>query len=326
MGGSGYFFSWLRNSPLRGSNSPRVVEKDPLAALSNSKFMEYLTHLAILVSIYAILAMSLNLVVGYTGLLASGHAAFYGIGAYVTALLLTRVGMNFFPALGLAILISAGAGLAIGLVLSRFKADFYVLASLGFNAIVFSIMLNWQDLTRGPLGIPGIPRPQLAGLDFSSNQNFLLLSVVLAVVVYVLARLIANSSFGRVLKAIREDETVAGVFGYHTMHYKLIIFVIAAGLAAIAGALFASYITFIDPTTFNIAESIFLLAIIILGGLANLNGAILGALFLTLLPELLRFVGFPSDVAAQMRQVVYGLLLIILMLYRPQGLMGEYKL
>ena len=135
-----------------------------------------------------------------------------------------------------------------------------------------------------------------------------------------------NSSFGRILKAIREDEKAIQVFGYRTSFYKSIIFVISAMMAAVAGSLFASYITFIDPSTFTLHESIFILAIVILGGLANLKGSIWGALFLILLPEVLRFVGFPGDIAAQMRQVVYGVILIILMLYRPQGLVGEYKL
>jgi branched-chain amino acid transport system permease protein len=129
-----------------------------------------------------------------------------------------------------------------------------------------------------------------------------------------------------VLKAIREDEKAIRLFGYRTLSYKLAIFVIAAAMAAAAGSLFASYITFIDPTSFVVMESVFILAIVILGGFANLKGSVLGAFLLILLPELLRFVGFPAEVAAQMRQLIYGLLLILLMLYRPQGLAGEYKL
>ena len=128
------------------------------------------------------------------------------------------------------------------------------------------------------------------------------------------------------LKAIRGDEKAIQVFGYNTVYYKLTIFVISAGMAAVAGSLFASYITFVDPSSFTVFESVFILAIIILGGLANMRGAVLGALFLILLPEALRFVGFPPDIAAQMRQVIYGLILVSLMLYRPQGLLGEYKL
>jgi branched-chain amino acid transport system permease protein len=153
-----------------------------------------------------------------------------------------------------------------------------------------------------------------------------MLVLVFLIIVYFASRFIVNSSFGRALKAIREDEKVLQVFGYNTPYFKLAIFTISATMAAIAGSFFASYITFIDPTSFNLSESIFILAIIILGGLANLHGSILGALFLILLPELLRFVGFPTEIAAQMRQVVYGVILVLLMLYRPQGIIGEYKL
>ncbi len=288
--------------------------------------MEYLIHLAILICIYGILGLSLNLIVGYAGLLSITQAAFYGIGAYVTAILLTTTGMNFFVALILGMVITAVLSLAIGFVLSKFKDDYYALGSFGFNVIIYSIFLNWQSLTRGPLGIPGIPRPSLFGFTFSDNLSFLILAIVLGLLVYGVCVFVTRSSFGRVLKAIREDEEAIRVFGYHTLWYKLGIFVIGAVLASIAGALFASYITFIDPSTFTLNESIFLLAIVILGGLANNKGAVIGAVCLILLPEILRFVGFPSDIAAQMRQVVYGVILILLMLYRPQGLIGEYRL
>jgi branched-chain amino acid transport system permease protein len=288
--------------------------------------MEYIYHLAVLFTIYAGLAMSLDLVVGYTGLLSVTHAAFYGFGAYATAILMTVYGFNFFTSVLVGIAVSMIFALLIGFVLARFKDDYYALVSFGFNIIVFSIFLNWQDLTRGPLGIPGIGKPEIFGYEFSSTLQFLVLAVVMMAIVYGVARFIVNSSFGRVLKAIREDEKAISVFGYDTTTYKLVIFVISAGMAAIGGSLFASYITFIDPSTFTLNESIFILAMIILGGLSNIRGAILGALFLILLPEILRFVGFPDDIAAQMRQVVYGGLLIALMLYRPQGMLGEYKL
>jgi len=288
--------------------------------------MEYLIHIAILVSIYAILGLSLNLVVGFTGLLSITQAAFYGIGAYVTAILLTSTGMNFFLAMLIGMLITSILALAIGFVLSRFKDDYYALGSLGFNVIIYGIFLNWYGLTRGPLGIPGIPRPSLFGFTFSENAWFLLLSVICAAIIYFLCQFIVKSSFGRVLKAIREDDVAIAVFGYRTLWYKLAIFVISAAMAAMAGSLFASYITFIDPSSFVLTESIFILAIIILGGLANNRGAIVGAACLILLPEILRFVGFPDDVAAQLRQFSYGIILIILMLYRPQGLVGEYRL
>ncbi len=288
--------------------------------------MEYLIHIAILVCIYGILGLSLNLVIGEAGLLNVTQAAFYGMGAYGAALLITNYDINFFLALLGGIIISAFGSLLIGLVLSRFRGDFYALGSFGFNVIVWSIMLNWQDVTHGPLGIPGIARPALFGFTFSENLTFLILAAVFLALVYGISTFITKSSFGRVLKALREDEEAISVFGYATSYYKLVTFVISASLAAIAGALFASYITFIDPSSFSLNESIFLLSIVILGGLGSSRGAVMGALFLIVLPEALRFVGFPPDVAAQMRQMVYGLILILLMLYRPQGLMGTFRM
>jgi len=288
--------------------------------------MEYLVHLLILVGIYSILGLSLNLIVGYTGLLSVTHAAFYGIGAYATAILLTELGFNFFISLIAGGLLAAVIAWFIGLVLSKFDDDYYALVSLGFNVIVFSIFLNWQSLTRGPLGIPGIARPEAFGFSFSTPLAFLMLTVITLLLSWLVSSFIVRSSFGRVLKAIRDDEQAIEVFGYNTHHYKLVIFTAGAVLAAVAGALFASYISFIDPSTFTLDESIFLLAVIILGGLASLRGSVAGAAVLIILPELLRFVGFPAEIAAQMRQVVYGVILILLMLYRPQGLLGEYKL
>lgn len=287
--------------------------------------MDYLINISILFSIYAILGLSLNLLVGYGGLLSISHAAFYGIGAYTTAILLTKTNFGFLSSVILGALLAGIISLLIGLVLSKFKGDYYALVSLGFNIIIFSIFLNWQSLTKGPFGIAGIPKPELLGIDFSDHFSFLILVLIFLALIYFISSFIVNSSFGRVLKAIREDEVAISVFGYNTFYFKLIIFIIAAMIASIAGSLYAVYISFIDPSSFQVTESVFILAIIILGGLANLRGSILGALFLILLPELLRFIGFPLEIAAQMRQVIYGLILVLLMIYKPQGLIGEYK-
>ena len=288
--------------------------------------MDYLIHIAILVTIYGILALSLNLLVGYTGLLSVAHAAFYGIGAYTVAIFSTMLGVSFFPALLIGMIVSAILSLLVGIVVSRFRDDFYVLATLGITVIVGDLFLNLQSVTRGPLGIPGINRPSIGNFVFSENIQFLVLSAICLLVVFLICQWVTSSSFGRVLKGIREDEKALQVFGYKTHYYKLIIFMIAGALAALAGGLYASYITFIDPYTFSIAEAVLMVAMIILGGLSNNKGAMLGALILILLPEVLRFVGFPDTIAAQMHQVIYGLLLVVLMIYRPQGMIGEYKL
>lgn len=288
--------------------------------------MSYLIHIAILFFIYAILGVGLNLIVGYAGLLSVTHAAFYGIGAYVTAIALTQYGMNFFAAVAIGIVLSAIVSAVIGIILSKFKDDYYALASFGFNIIVFSIFLNWESITKGPLGIPGIGRPNVFGFELATNESFLVLSIAVCGVIYALAHYITNSSFGRVLKAIREDEKALEVFGYRVAYFKLAIFVIGAAMASVAGSLFASYVSYVDPSSFTLNESIFILSIIILGGLASVRGTLAGALFLILLPEVLRFVGLPTDIAAQTRQIIYGAILVLLMLYRPKGLVGEYEL
>lgn len=288
--------------------------------------MEYLIHIGILICIYGILGLALNLVIGEAGLLSVTQAAFFGIGAYTTALILVGSDVNFFLAAFAGAILSGIVALGIGIVLSKLRESHYALGTFGFNIIVFSIFLNWQSLTRGPLGIPGIPRPDIFGFQLSENIYFLTLALVILALVYGVCVFITRSSFGRVLKAIREDEEAVSVFGYSTTYYKLVIFVISAMLAAVAGSLFASYITFIDPSSFALVESIFVLSIVILGGLSSNRGAVLGALFLIVLPEALRFVGFSPDIAAQMRQVTYGLILILLMLYRPQGLLGQYRM
>ncbi len=288
--------------------------------------MPYVIHLTTLFAIYAIAALGLNLVVGYTGLLSVAHAAFFGIGAYASTLMMTQLGFGFFGALTLGILITGTIAITIGLVLSRFHGDYYALASLGFNVITWSILLNWETLTRGPLGIPGISRPNIFGFPITSNLLFLGLALVILAIAFLIAHGIANSSLGRALQAIREDELALSVFGYRTSHYKLFIFVAGAMIAALAGALFAPFLSFIDPSAFTVNDSIFMLAIIIVGGLGNLRASLLGAALMVLLPEAMRFLGFPTSIAGQMRQVVYGLILVLLMLFRPQGLLGKYKL
>ncbi len=288
--------------------------------------MEYALHLAILVCIFGIFAISLNLVSGYTGLVSLSHAAFYGIGAYATALLMRDVGLNFFLAAFVGALVAAVVACVIGFVFSRFRGDYYVLGTVALTYIAYTFFMNLRDVTGGPLGITGIRHPELFGFDFSGSVPFFILTAAALALAYLLSRFIVFSSFGRVLKAIREDEGAVSVFGYNILHYKLAVFVISAAVAAFAGGLLASYLSYIDPGTFGITHSIFLLSIIILGGLGSLRGPVVGAFILVLLPEALRFVGFSPDIAAQLREMLYGLLLVFLMLYRPQGLFGEYKL
>jgi branched-chain amino acid transport system permease protein len=286
--------------------------------------LNYLWHILVLISLYALLAMSLNLVVGYTGLMSLCHAAFYGIGAYTTTLLMMRADWQFFPALLAAVLLSGLLSLLIGIPTLRLRGDFLVLATLGFQVIVFSILYNADSLTNGPYGIPGIPTPRLAGLEVNTPFRYCLFAGAFAGALGLLLRALVMSPFGRVLKAIREDEIAAAAMGKNVPALKMTVFAIAAAFAAVPGALFAGYLRYIDPTSFTTAESIFILAIVVIGGAGSLAGPVIGAVLMILLPEALRFLHLPEAVAANLRQIIYGLLLIVLMRVRPQGLQGKY--
>ena len=287
--------------------------------------MDYFFHLIFIAGYWAIAAMSLNLILGYTGLLSVTHAAFIGIGAYSVAILTTAFGVNAFWGLLLGMALAGVVAFLIGIVLSRFRGDYYMLVTLGFNVVVYGLFLNLHDLTGGPLGIPSIPRPSLFGFVIRPGFSYFLVMVGAVLLIYFAARFITKSSFGRVLAAIREDEDAISVFGYSVQKYKLLIFVIGAMIAAFLGAIITPYLTYIDPNNYVIHESIAIFIVAIFGGLGSLRGSILGAIVLTLVPELLRFVGFPSSIAGDMRQLVYGLVLVVLMLYRPQGLRGKFK-
>ncbi|MBI1927590.1 branched-chain amino acid ABC transporter permease [Candidatus Poribacteria bacterium] len=286
--------------------------------------MEYLLHILILIGIYLIAAASLNLVAGYTGLLSIAHAAFYGVGAYAVALMGLKFGVSFWMSLPCAMLTAALLGAIVAIPSLRMHDDYFVLATFALQVIVTSVMTNWVGITGGPLGLPGVPQPVLFGVTLSVHWQMLLMVWTIAVLIFWLLRRLVRAPFGRVLRAIREDEVFAQSLGKPVTEFKIKAFVLSAALAAVAGSLYAVYITFIDPTSFTVQESIFMLAIVIIGGAGNLWGTVLGAAVLVTLPEVLRFVGLPSAIAANVRQILYGGLLAIMMLWRPQGLLGEF--
>ncbi len=287
--------------------------------------MNYLLHILVIICIYLVLGLSLNLIVGYTGLLSLSHAAFYGIGAYIGTLLMMNLGLGFLPSLALAVIGAMLLSLTISIPSLRLKGDYFMLATLGFQIIVFAVLYNWVGLTRGPFGIPGIPRPSLFGFQLRTVGHYLGFSVAVAAICLGLLFLITHSPFGRVLKAIREDEMAAAALGKDTPRLKVVAFSIAAGFAAVSGVLFATYMRYIDPTSFTLMESIFILSVIVIGGTGNVSGPIAGTILLIVLPEALRFLRIPDAIAANMRQVIYGLAIILIMRYRPQGLLGEYR-
>lgn len=273
--------------------------------------MEYILHLLIFISIYILLSQSLSLTAGYSGLISLAHVGFYGIGAYTAAILSANYGMPFLVTLPLSMLLSGLVAIVVSVISLRTVDDYFIIITLGIQVAIFSMMNNWQGLTRGPLGIPGIPSIKILGFSFDDKISFLLLSLFFVGIVWFLLNNITRSAFGRVLIALSEDEIFTKSLGKDVYKAKVISFTISAMFASIAGVLYAHYISYIDPTSFTINESIFILSIVIIGGMRNLLKIASAAAFLVLLPEALRFVGMPNNIAANMRQIIYGVILIL---------------
>ena len=330
---------------IRGARSNLEIWANLIVILWAITFMlwqgtGFAITIATVFAIWAILAVSLNLVVGFAGLLSVAHIGFFGIGAYTVAILtsdqdyeqlrtqtLPTFDFPFFAALPIAVVITGLVAIIVGTVFNRFRDDIFVLVSFGFAIISFNVFLNLRPVTRGAFGIHQIARPAIGGWVFDGDFEFLLLSLVILALVMLVSWFIVSSSFGRVLTAIREDQQAIEVFGYRVTFYKLAIWVISAMMAALAGGLFSSWTSFIDPNSFMLLESILMVSIVILGGLATIWGSLLGAMVFVLLEEGMRFLPFlPTEYIGQARQIVLGVLLVLLMLFRPQGLVGRYKL
>lgn len=286
---------------------------------------DFFVQVLIMINLYVILGVSYNLLVGYAGLFSIAHGAFYGIGAYVSALVAMRLGLPFPLALLAGMVVAGVVSALLAIPAIRVSGDYLVIASFGFQIIIYSVLLNWYDLTRGPAGLPGIPRADLFGYRVPSNPPYayFALTLAFAIIAAVIALRVGNSPFGRVLKAIREDEIATQAFGKNITQVKVTVFVVAGAVAAIAGSLYAHYITFISPYSFTIDESIFILSLVVVGGAGRVRGSIVGAAVLFALPQALRFLNLPDAVAAQGRQMLYGILLVLFVMFRPQGLLGE---
>ena len=286
---------------------------------------EYFIHLGIIITIYVILVTSLNLALGFTGLLNLGHIAFFGIGAYTSALLV-KAGVPFLGAFVAAALIAAFFGYVLVLATRKLKGDYLALTTLGFSFVIYSVLLNWVSLTRGPLGIPGIPKPSFFGYTLLANETYLAFSVLVCILVLLLLTKITRSPFGRLLEATRDDEVGLRVLGKNTFLLKAKAMMLSAGCAGIAGSLFAHYISYIDPSSFLLTEIIFVVTIVIVGGIASIKGSVVATMLLVLLPEALRFLSLPSQILGPSRQIIYAILLLAILLLRPRGLFGRVDL
>lgn len=298
--------------------------------------MNYILHLLIYFNIYAIIAISLNMVVGYTNLLTLAHAGYYAIGCYTYALVTLKLNLGFLPALFIAFFVSSLMSLAISLPAWKFKGDFFVLVSLAVQVFLYSLLYNWvssdagigtlKNLTNGPYGISGIPKPSILGIKFDSIGLIFILSTVILGICLLISWNLIKSPWGRLLKGIRDDELLARNIGKNVRLAKIQVIATACGMAAAAGTLYASYISYIDPSTAALDNSILFLCMVLVGGLGNFRGPIVGAAVMLLIPEILRFLSIPDTVAANVRLLLFGLLLVLIVRLRPQGIAGEYRI
>jgi branched-chain amino acid transport system permease protein len=280
----------------------------------------YALHILTLALCYAVPAIGLNLLFGYTGLVSLGHMGFAGVGAYTTALLMKNAGVPFMPALAAGALMAGAAGLLVGMPCLRLRSHFFIIVTLAVGVILYTLFNNLDVLTGGAEGLPGIPRPQPLDLgvivvDFRRPQGFYWLALTVFVATFVVQYLIVRSDFGRSLAAIRQDETAAAARGVDVFAHKLAVFAISAATAGVGGGLKVTFLRAAAPLSFELLESINLVMIVILGGAGFLLGPLIGAILFIAIPEVLR-------VANELRLIVFGAVLVLLALYAPRGLLG----
>ena len=286
--------------------------------------MDYAIYIGTLIAIYTTLAISLNLLVGYTGLISVAQAGVYGIGAYVTALLAINVTHDLLLTMALASVAGVLISLVVALPSLRLRNEYFLIATIGFQSILFALFMN-LEITGGPNGLYDIPHPTLFGQTVKSSGAKFLCAAALALVCYLAALRVVGSPFGRLLRAVREDQTAVASMGRSVFRVKVTVFIFSAVFAAAAGTIYVFSLTAIDPVAFTLDESIFIITLVIVGGTGSLNGSVLAAALLILLPETFKFLPIPDAIAPQLRQVFYGLLLVLFTRYRRQGLTGEYK-
>jgi branched-chain amino acid transport system permease protein len=285
----------------------------------------YVLSTLVFIALHAIAALALSLVMGFAGQVSLGQAAFYAIGAYVSAILTTTYGWNGWAALAVAVTVGALTALAVGLPIFRLSGLLLAMSTLGFGIIVYYVLVNSVAVTGGPSGLTSIPPLAIGAFRFDTDARVFRLAWVALLIVFGLAANVVDSRIGRALRAIHGNELAAQAAGIDVTRFKLTIFALAGGITALGGALYAHYVTFINPSPFGFVHSVELILMVVLGGIASLGGAVLGAATIVLLVEALRallpMLGAAHG-AAEYEIVVFGLVLMTLMVVAPRGLAG----
>ncbi|MGD9927464.1 MAG: branched-chain amino acid ABC transporter permease [Sphaerochaeta sp.] len=275
--------------------------------------------------IYALMAMGQNVITGYGGMLSLTQAGFFAIGSYATAILTTQFGWSFWGTLPVAFVVSAFFGLLIGLPTLRLKGDYLAIATLGFGEIVRNVLNNWDSLTNGPMGIQRIPMPVIFGFTINPYKKyaFLVMVVVFVIIAYILFQRLARSRMGRALAAVREDEIAAQSMGINITKYKVYAFILGASVAGIAGSLQATFTLSVTPGTYTFMVSVMVLCMVVLGGMGNFKASILGAFIIQFISYFPQLTGLSSVIPPQFKQILFGLILVVMMIWRPQGILGR---
>jgi branched-chain amino acid transport system permease protein len=286
--------------------------------------MDFLFSYIVLAEIYVLLGLSTNLLVGIVGIFSVSQAAVFGVGAYIVAhFMMASDALSFIPALTIAAACCIALNVLVSLPSLRVSGDYFVVTSFGIQLLATAIFINWTAGTGGANGLPGVPPPDIFGFQIETTRQYVLLCTVAATLGCLAFWLIMRAPFGRLLRAIREDELAVAAAGKNVLRAKVSAAALAGAFAGIAGGLYATFLSFIDPFSFDLDASILLLTMIVVGGARTLAGSIIGPFLLLALPQMLTLLEIPTTIAAAARQLIYGLLLIAFMLFRPQGLAGE---
>jgi branched-chain amino acid transport system permease protein len=278
---------------------------------------EYLLHIGVLILIYAILATSLNLIVGYVGEFPLGHVAFFGTGAYAAALFSVKLGMPIWATLALGGIVAALFGFVIGAITLRLQGPYFVIVTLAFAEVLRVVATNWVGLTNGPMGLPGIPHPAfIDGAGFlAGKRGFFYITLALVALAFFVSYRFVYSNAGRAAVTIRENRYVAQSVGVQPWRYAMFAFVLASFLAGIAGASYGHYVSFVGPEVFGFSFTATMIIMVLLGGKGTLVGPVIGAVAVTLLEEYLRE-------AKELRLTLFGLIVMAVVLFAPQGVAG----
>jgi len=285
--------------------------------------MDYFYSYATLAAIYVVLGLSTNLLVGIVGIFSVSQAAIFGVGAYVTGYCLVNEVVGFVPAMLLSALACLLVNVVVTLPALRVSGDYFVVTSFGIQLLATAVFTNWTGATGGASGLPGVPPASLLGTELVEAWQNLALALGLMALCCLLFHLLLRSPYGRLLRAVREDELAVAASGKGVLRAKVGAAALAGVFGGVGGSLYAVFLSFVDPSSFDLNGSVLLLTMVVVGGARTLLGSVIGPFLLLALPQVLTMVEIPTTAAAAARQGLYGALLIAFMVFRPQGLAGE---